>query len=126
MAQVHKFMVKDLMVTVVGEEAVRFADASDHCTGSCCLNPCSLPSCDNNSCVVTPITGSYADEVINPADLAALKEQLVLAVNEVERREASVRATLAPSSAADIAAAEQQLRGALEELERLKGKSSKA
>ena len=50
----------------------------------------------------------------------------MLAVNEVERREASVRATLAPSSAADIAAAEQQLRGALEELERLKGKSSKA
>lgn len=123
MAQVHKFMVKDLMVTVVGEGAAKFADASDHCSGSCCLNPCSMPSCDNASCVVTPITGSFGDDVINPADLASLKEQLKMAVSEVERRESSVRATLAPKSPADIAAAEQQLRGALEELQKLKASS---
>lgn len=120
MADMHRFVVRDLMVTVVGEGAGRFAGASDHCTGSCCLNPCSLPSCDNHSCVVTPITGSYGEEVINPADLAALKEQLQMAITEVERREASVRETLAPKTRQDVEAAEVEFRRALEELESLK------
>jgi hypothetical protein len=120
MADLHRFVVKDLMVTVVGQASERFATHSDHCTGSCCLNPCSYPSCDNHSCVVTPITGRYGEEVVNPADLAALKEQLQYAIQEVERREDEVRATLVPQSREDIEAAEAQLRAALEDLQALK------
>lgn len=111
------FMVKDLLITVMGEQ---FGGASDHCTGACCLNPCSLPSCDANSCVVTPITGHFAENVINPGDLALLKEQLVAAVADIEEREAAARKELAPQTLADAQAAERQLRAALAEVESIK------
>ena len=112
------FLVKDLLITVVGDTGM--ADASDHCTGSCCLNPCSMPSCDNASCVVTPITGSYADEVINPGDLAALKDQLLAAVKKVEEHQAAAEKRLAPQTLEQANLAERQLRTALTEVQAIK------
>jgi hypothetical protein len=112
------FLVKDLLITVVGGPGA--AEASDHCTGSCCLNPCSLPSCDNASCIVTPITGSFGEEVINPADLAALKEQLLLAVKSVEERQAAAEKRLAPQTLEEAELAEKQLRAALTEVRAIK------
>ena len=113
-----RFVVKDLLITVGPEQFG--SPSSDHCTGACCLSPCSLPSCDNNSCVVTPITGSYADEVILPADLAELKAQLLAAVAEVERRQGEVRDALAPKNLREVEIAEAQLQAALEDVQQLK------
>ena len=113
-----RFVVKDLLITVDGG---LFADGnSDHCTGACCLNPCSLPSCDNNSCVVTPITGNYAEDVILPADLAALKEQLLAAVAEVERHQNLARDQLGPRNLQEAEIVETQLQSALDEVQQLK------
>ncbi len=115
------FIIKDLMISVLGErEAPDLFDASDHCSGPCCLNPCWLPSCDNNSCVVTPPTGGFGQNVINPPDLAFLKEQLTMALADVERREAAVKQALAPKTLAQAEAAESRLREALEEVQAMK------
>jgi hypothetical protein len=111
----NRFVVKDLLITVDGSQL-----AADYNTGACCLNPCSLPSCDNNSCVVTPITGGYAQEVVLPADLTALKAQLLAAVAEVERHQSRVRDELAPQNLQEVEIAETQLRSALDEVQQLK------
>ena len=121
------FIVKDLMISVINPGGI-FQMSSDHCTGACCLNPCSMPSCDNASCVVTPITGQFGQEVINPPDLAILKQRLKNAIAEIEVREAAARSQLAPRTEAEAAALEEQLKGALEEVQKtrrsLAGKST--
>lgn len=111
------FIVKDLMISVISPGGI-FQMSSDHCTGPCCLNPCSMPSCDNASCVATPITGAYGQEVINPADLAVLKQRLKMAIAEIEVREAAARNQLAPRTEAEAAALEEQLKGALADVQK--------
>lgn len=117
-----RFVVKDLLITVADDQ-LAVAD-TDHCTGTCCLNPCSYPSCDNNSCVATPVTGSFAEGVILPADLADLKAQLLAAVADVERRQGEVNEAMAPKNLQEVEAVEGQLRAALDEVQVLKQRVS--
>jgi len=103
------FIVKDLMITLVGERG-KFGPNPGN-VGGCLCSICS-------ACTVTGIDQWM--EVINPADLAGLKLRLRLALAGIEAREEALKNELRPQSLEEAEALEEQLKGALEELRRIK------
>ena len=120
------FVVKDLMISVLqGNDNLGLGGrvfATDHSCGGCCLTPCSLPSCPNNSCVgITDCSlGRLGADVVNPADLAVLKQILKNALSEVELREAVLKQVMRPQTLDDVEALEERLKGAIQELQLIK------
>jgi hypothetical protein len=77
--------------------------------------PCKFTLCGDCS-FLSPIVLEPGQEVILPEALAALKEELQLALQEVEAHEQDVAQRAAPGSVEEIDELTQKLEGALEQL----------
>jgi hypothetical protein len=117
------FKVKDLMITVlpagspIGWPGPGNICDNNLCTKACtrCTETCSYCSCTQCTDGCTHSAKDFGD-IVNPADLALLKERLKIALAEVEARERVIEESLRPKTLADVELLEQKLSAALEEV----------
>jgi uncharacterized membrane protein len=108
-----RYMFKDLMVTVLAEEA----EAGPHC-GSCSVISCDLPTvhCGGLTCPLTSVI--HMARIAESLDL--VKQELEHALGQIAEAEKAGEAEARPSSVAEAQYVEEQLKGALEELQQRK------
>lgn len=105
-------------ITVVGCQNFTSCRPLSVCAGfSLCqiTVPCKVTLCGSCS-YLSPIVVDPGQEVVLPEALAALKEELQLALQEVEAHEQDVAQRAAPGSVEEIDELTQKLEGALEQL----------
>lgn len=110
-----RFKVRQLMITVIPERkqttkipgrGINTKTADGDCHGI------SLPPCHNTK----PWGQSWRDPIVNPQDLAALHEQLIVQLDKVEEKQKGFEESLNPHSIAEIDLLEKHLQEALSEL----------
>jgi hypothetical protein len=114
------FKVRDLMITVL-PAGIPIAGVGDclpteqphctHCTDYGCTY-CSGTRCTPNCTLSAKDFG----DIVNPPELALLKERLKIALAEVEARERVVEESLRPKTLEDFELLEQKLNAALEDI----------
>jgi hypothetical protein len=121
-----KFIVKDLMVTVLPFEpklpsgGCGDAGATCACTCTPCSGGCS-PCSDCSKCS-TSTPGDILDwisHVYDPVVLSQLKEQLKVTLASVEAREKAAREALRPTTQPEIDVLRTHLTAALDELKKM-------
>ncbi len=124
----RQFKIKNLLIQVLPKEGEILAQLLADCTG-CSLNitdytkGCCGGGCSNQpSGVCLPCTDITKPkiELFNPADLAILKAQLEIALQEVQVRERLIAERLRIQTRAEANLVEQELTKALEEVKTIK------
>ena len=122
------FVVKDLMISVLPQEGPErwgqlgnwpslCACGCTHCSGCSLCSGCTYCS---GGCTVNSGDLDAGAEVINPADLRAIRQRMEQALAAYEAQNDAVERRLRPQTRQEAEQLEQQLRGALEEVRRLK------